>query len=469
MGGRPISFKEVAVAAIFTLSCVLGILYAWNRFGGTLPLRPHGYVFHAEFDQAANLADNEDVRIAGVNVGRIVSVSPRNGLTDAKMELDKQYAPLASNAHAILRSKTLLGENFVEITPGSPSAPKLPENGYLPTSQIGTTQQIDQVLSMLNPQTRAALQEFTHNFASALSGQGTNLNAAIGNSAGAIEDLQQTVDILDQQGGDVQRLVSASASALHALGARGAALQTLVTAGDQVLSATAARNTQLTATINALPPLLAELKPTLSEVQSVAAVAAPTLRVLRPVAPLVAPALRETDVTAPILTTFFKDTPALVDSVRKGTPAATSLVGSAGAFANQLDPAARQLVPILQMIVAYDHDVVGDAANLAAATEGTYKVPSGGSAHYGRVLVNIVNEGIVGAPKPFGTARANPYPAPGRLATLQAFSCANTGNPTLVPVLPGAADAGAPPCRTAPPWTFQGATRSYPNVEPYVP
>ena len=60
------------------------------------------------------------MRISGVNVGKVVSVAldRRTGLTRAVMEIDPQFAPRPADTRAILRQKTLLGETYVELSPG---------------------------------------------------------------------------------------------------------------------------------------------------------------------------------------------------------------------------------------------------------------------------------------------------------------------------------------------------------------
>src|SRR5438067_10215685 len=117
----------VVVAILFALSCFLLTVFVWLQLGGPIPLKPQGYRFHAPFAQGSQLTPNADVRISGVNVGKVVIIRPRGGRTDAVIEVKREFAPIPSDARAILRSKTLLGETFVEITPGSPNAPKLRE------------------------------------------------------------------------------------------------------------------------------------------------------------------------------------------------------------------------------------------------------------------------------------------------------------------------------------------------------
>src|SRR5438105_12300508 len=93
---------RLLVMTIFTLSCFGLLLYLWSAFGGPVPLKPHGYRFHASFNEATQLAQEADVRISGVSVGRVKTVAlGDDGRTDATIELNDKYAPIPKDAHAI--------------------------------------------------------------------------------------------------------------------------------------------------------------------------------------------------------------------------------------------------------------------------------------------------------------------------------------------------------------------------------
>src|SRR5919108_3076284 len=124
------SLGRVAAAILFALSCFGATLFVWISFGGPVPLQPEGWRFNARFDQP--VAENADVRISGVKVGRVIRSTPRAGHIDVLMELQDRYAPLPADARAIIRTKTLLGEAFIELSPGSRSARKLHEGAILP-------------------------------------------------------------------------------------------------------------------------------------------------------------------------------------------------------------------------------------------------------------------------------------------------------------------------------------------------
>ncbi len=73
MNKNPPSTGRIAAMVLFTLSVFALLLFLWVSFGGVLPLKAQGYRFKADFPEAALLAKEADVRIAGVNVGKVRS------------------------------------------------------------------------------------------------------------------------------------------------------------------------------------------------------------------------------------------------------------------------------------------------------------------------------------------------------------------------------------------------------------
>jgi ABC-type transporter Mla subunit MlaD len=73
--------KRAAVLAAvgFALSCIGLMIFVWTQFGGTVPFAPQGYRAHVMFKETGLLVSGADVRIAGVNVGRVTAVANRGG------------------------------------------------------------------------------------------------------------------------------------------------------------------------------------------------------------------------------------------------------------------------------------------------------------------------------------------------------------------------------------------------------
>src|SRR2546421_8986574 len=284
--------KSAVLAALaFTLSCVGLIIFVWTQFGGTIPFAPQGYRIQALFKETGLLVPHADVRIAGVNIGKVAAVEARGVNSYVTMDIVHQYAPLPADTHAILRQKTLLGEAYVQLSTGNGAGPKFPDGGTIPSSQIEPSQQLDQVLGSFDKPTQRNLQALLSGSYRALAGRGQELNDTIGNLDPTFTELAAVVGALDQQRSDVRRLISNSGIVLTTVGDRAADLQTLIRAGDQVLSATASRNRDLTATVDALPPFLSELRTTLGTLNTTLGIARPSLQALKPAAPLLKPAL----------------------------------------------------------------------------------------------------------------------------------------------------------------------------------
>ena len=133
------SLPRVLTMVVFALSCFGLLLFLWLSFGGPIPLKPEGYRVKVAFPEATQLGLEADVRVAGVSVGKVVKkdVDPAHpNRTVATLQLENKFSPLSQDARAILRQKTLLGETYVELSPGHPSSGYLPENGTLPASQV---------------------------------------------------------------------------------------------------------------------------------------------------------------------------------------------------------------------------------------------------------------------------------------------------------------------------------------------
>ena len=147
----------------FALSCFGLLLFLWLAFGGPIPLKPKGYRINASFAQASQLATEADVRISGVPVGKVKAIEPdaETGRADVTMELQATLRAAARDARAILRQKTLLGETYVELTPGTRGRAGAARGRQPARRRVSDTVELDEILRTFDPQTREAFQEWT--------------------------------------------------------------------------------------------------------------------------------------------------------------------------------------------------------------------------------------------------------------------------------------------------------------------
>ena len=181
MSKRAPSTTQLVVIAAFALSCFGILLFLWVTFGGPTPFKAKPYEIKIPFDEATQLAEQSDVRISGVNVGKVQSIAlaPNHEQALATVDIEDQYAPIPKSTRAMLRTKTLLGETYIELTPGSENGPKLPDGGELPEANISPSVQLDEIFRAFDPKTRAAFQAWMQEAAVAINGQGQNLSYAI--------------------------------------------------------------------------------------------------------------------------------------------------------------------------------------------------------------------------------------------------------------------------------------------------
>src|SRR3954463_11245708 len=177
------TFTQLMTMVVFALSCFGLLLFLWLSFRGNVPLQPKGYRFSADFPSAVQLSEQADVRISGVNVGKVVKLVKQTGRTRATIELDEKYAPLPADSQAILRSKTLLGETYVALSPGNKHGPKIPDGGQLPLRNVHQQIELDEVLRAFAPPTRKAMHQWLAEMSASLRGRSEDLSDVLGNLA----------------------------------------------------------------------------------------------------------------------------------------------------------------------------------------------------------------------------------------------------------------------------------------------
>src|SRR5207248_6379041 len=118
------SVPRIITMVVFALSCFGLLIFLWISFGGSVPLKPKAYEVHVHFPEATTLAEQADVRMAGVTIGKVrrKELDKGGARTNVTLDIEPKYAPIPSDTRAILRQKTLLGETYVELSPGSRTA-----------------------------------------------------------------------------------------------------------------------------------------------------------------------------------------------------------------------------------------------------------------------------------------------------------------------------------------------------------
>src|SRR5918992_1937342 len=347
------SLPRILVMVVFALSCFGLLLFLWLSFGGPVPLKPKGYRVQIGFPEATTLAQEADVRVAGVPIGKVRKVEPEDGgnVTLATVEIERRFAPLREDARAVLRQKTLLGETYVELTPGR-SEKTIPENGRLPDGQVQDTVQLDEIFDALDPQTRDDFRTWQKELAVGIKDRGRDFNDALGTLPGFARDGADVLAVLDSQEGAVQRLVKNTGVVFAALTENEAQLSNLITSSKRTFDATASKSDALAETIRIFPTFLDESKLTVERVQRFSRDTNPLISDLRPVARDLKPTLRDTRRLAPDLERFFENLDPVITTSKTGLPATREVLEGAEPLLADTAPFLGQLNPILQFFEA---------------------------------------------------------------------------------------------------------------------
>ena len=400
---------RIGAMVVFALSCFGLLLFLWLSFGGPIPLKPKGYRVQAAFQEAPTLGLEADVRVAGVTVGKVrkKQLDPNGNRTLVTMELDRRFAPLSSDANAILRQKTLLGETYVELTPGSGGKP-IPEGGRLADARIAPTVELDEIFDAFDEETRASFRSWQRDFGKGLEGHGRDFNDAIGTLPGFASDFSDVLGVLDSQEGAVRRLVKNTGVVFGALNEDERQLRNLITSSGRLFAATAAVDAELAETIRIFPTFLDESKATMARLKTFSRDTDPLVRDLTPVARDLAPTVRDVRALAPDLDRTFRDLDPLIKASKTGLPALRDTLRGMKPMLAELGPFLGQLNPILQYFEQNQMQISDFISNGGAATADR-TVCREGTCHYLRQIGPKGSENVAIYGDRLETNRGNSY------------------------------------------------------------
>ncbi|HEX8645458.1 MAG TPA: MlaD family protein [Thermoleophilaceae bacterium] len=465
------SIGRIFIMVTWALSCFGLLLWLWFSFGGPLPLQPEGYRVKAQMPESTLLVKEADVRMAGLDVGKVKALKlQRGGGSEVEMEIDPDFAPLPKDVKAILRQKSLLGQIYIELTPGTRDGPKLDDGDEIPNKAVVEPVELDEIISLFDEETRKNFQGWIREISIAISnGRSEDLSNAIGNLDDFAAAGSNALRILDEEEPALRRLVKNTGITLNALTERRGQLRELITNANQFFGAVASRDDALAETISIFPTFLDESRITLDRLRVFANETHPLIRDLIPVAIELQPTLRDLGALAPDLKDVFRKLDPVIRESDRTLPAAERFLRGA----KPVFPALHTYLPELNPIVSflnYHQETTGNFINRAATSLNATMPPlspNEGPRHYLRQFSISNTRGVQLQQTRPSYERGNAYPLPNYmkrnrpLGMYEAFDCANTGL-SGDGTRPDAAQ-GEPPCFVQPPHLFDG--RKFPRLE----
>jgi virulence factor Mce-like protein len=399
----------------FAMSCIGILLFLWLQFGGATPLRPERYTVEIAFPEATGLQKNLDVRASGISIGEVrdTRVDHRTGRTLARLAIDAEYAPLPSDMRAILRTKTLLGETFVELTPGTRGAPKIQDGDRLRDVRVAETVELDEIFQTYDPTTRQAIQLWQQELGRAVQGRGQSLNNAIGHLPEFTDSASDLLEVLYRHEGDVRGLFRDTGLVYEAITRDERQLSNLVRNSHALFSQTSEQREALAEAFFIFPTFLTESRLTLRRLESFSRHAEPLMRDLQPVARELRPTLVSLRRLAPSLNTYFRGFDRQIDISKRSLPALREILDETRPLFRALGPFLSEFNPIFEWLELHQHLVSDFLGNGAAGTKDT--VPGIGPNETGHYLRQLGPTGAESAgihPRRLRSNRGNAYLPP---------------------------------------------------------
>jgi phospholipid/cholesterol/gamma-HCH transport system substrate-binding protein len=433
------------VTFVVFVSLAIAFTLYWVGLGGGLPSFGSSYQISALMPTAGSLTEGARVTMAGYRVGSVTGVQRDGAGALVSMEIDDgRVRPVSSDTRAALRERTPVGENYVALYPGT-SHTMLPSGSVLPMTQVDDYVDVDQLLSVLQGDTRQRARELIEGLGGALAGQGQQLNAFLGGAAQSFSSGSRVVATLAGDRAQIARLVVNLGDLSDAVAQRGDDIGELAHGALTTFQAIGSRDQALRALLDQLPATLSQVRTTSNVLDSVTRTAAPVVenlasavRELRPAVRLLAPSaaegrqvVNELGAASPPLQTTLGDLQAL------SGPAVSALPQVRGTLC-QLNPMIRYTKPYTADVIsgigglgsaANDYDAVGHLIRITPVINDNSLV--GLPANVSQAAYTLLHTGL--AAEITGPLTFDPYPAPGQIGTEHATTNNEVLGPAQVP------------------------------------
>jgi phospholipid/cholesterol/gamma-HCH transport system substrate-binding protein len=310
------------------------------------------------------------------------------------LELDS-HAPLYRDAQVFIRAKSVAGENYVELDPGTPAAGAVPTGGLLGVEHAQDATQIDQIFSIFDRARRRDLQRALYGLGQALGDGGSRLNRTLEAASALPDQGSPAAQVLAHDRAQLAGLIDTVGTVTRALGDRAASIQLFTRKVFATASAVATRDAQLRALFDQLPPFLAQAQETAGRLQRFAISATPVVGSLRvatedlvPAVQVLLPAARRGQAVMSRLRSFSAAVTPALRELRPFAGVLTQFVPPLAAFLQQVKPMVTYLAP-------YTREIPGFFSQDAASFQQTDSF-----GHVARIVLPISRSNVSGVLTP---------------------------------------------------------------------
>jgi phospholipid/cholesterol/gamma-HCH transport system substrate-binding protein len=362
-----ISRPGVVFALLMSAAALITFIYLNLSFEGPSLIRSvigPGYVVEAEIKDTEAMPTKQPVLIRGLEVGHVTRTEYDYDSQRATIEftVDDEYAPLHRDATVAVGERTLLGDSYLRLDPGTEDAPEIENGGEV---RSVPSVDFDEAFEFLDERGRRHTKTILEELARATSSErgAARLNSTVGELTRTTAELRALTEALRGQEDEIAGLVDDSATVLGELGRREAALRAIVASGRSTLDALAANTASLDRGLAELPLLLDAGRRVLANSRPLLEQAGPLVRELRRAAPELRPVLAD----LPAITADTVDVVSGLSAVPtlRRTLEVLNLIGPS---VPGIEAATRNLVPLLDYTASRARSIGAFFANFASVT-----------------------------------------------------------------------------------------------------
>jgi phospholipid/cholesterol/gamma-HCH transport system substrate-binding protein len=377
-----------------------------------VPLKGYSTVY-VTIAQAGNLLAHDPVRIAGVRVGQVTekSIAP-----DGRIRLQLQLEPgvsLPADTVVRLRASGLLGARYVELIPGH-STRTLASGSTIAAPTAALTYGVPEALDTFDTETRGALGTMVRELGAGMLGRGTQLNAAIRNSAPQMVPFQQLAEAILANPGAAQRLLPSLDQMTTALANSRVAIASTFGPAATALAPFVDRRGSVQSTLDAAPGALTAANAGLGQGESLldaASALADAARVTLPDAPS---GLQQATALLADTHPDLQRANSLLQAAQPAVPAALRVTASLKPLLAPLLKGLQNLIPMVNQIAPYGCNIENMGAVFRSMTGfgGTGTGPHGPAMEFRLTVVPPGGLNFFGAKDTTPLTKRDGYPPP---------------------------------------------------------
>jgi ABC-type transporter Mla subunit MlaD len=342
--------------ALFGLGAAVIAVLVIVLTGGSSP-----YVLHVRLADAAGLQQRSPVMIGGVTAGTITLHLGANDQVIADLDINRSQAPVGRDASVAIAAINFLGQKEAEITRGNASNPA-PSGYTIPASRVTVGTDLDQVLDVLDPSTRARLAVLIDETGTALTGRRADFSSLLKQLPPSIQDANALLGQLVSDNHTLSDLVTSSDQFVSQVTTQRSQLGNMIGTVGQTAVSVAARRQQLGQTLAEAPGTLRTLQTFLGKLQATTV-------------PL-GPAAQNISITAAPLRATLAQVGPFQTAAQPALSAATAVAPELTQLATQATPVVVHANPVIRSLATFaaalgpvSHILNGSVDNLLAIIE----------------------------------------------------------------------------------------------------